>query len=77
MKDLNPTSGLPSKDPEKMTENPQGIWLLRTVAFDYMNSTGLEKQRFHSWREQTKYFMYQDPGERRSDPTEGWTRPTC
>ena len=28
----------------KGTENPQGIWLWRTVGFDYRTSTGLEKQ---------------------------------
>ena len=35
------------------------------------------KQRFQSWRAQTKSFMYQDPGGKSSDPTGHWTRTTC
>ena len=42
---LGPTTDFPTWGPGKGPENPQGIWLWRSVGFDDRNSTGLGKQR--------------------------------
>ena len=42
---LGPKTDFPTWGSGKGTEYPQGIWLLRSVGFDYRTSTGLEKQR--------------------------------
>ena len=41
MKFLGPTSNFPNWESSKWTENLQGIWLWRTVGFDYRISMGL------------------------------------
>ena len=49
--------------------NPQGIRPCRPVGFDYRTSTGLGKQRLHSWRAETKPCVHKDSGGRCNDPT--------
>ena len=56
------------------TENPQGIWLLKPVGFDYRTSTGLGKQ---TRRAQTKACAHQDPGKKSSVLTRDWARLAC
>ena len=54
----------------------QGLGIPRDSDFEGQHDliTGLpqdwDKQKLHSWRAQTKFCSYQDPGERSSDPTE-------
>ena len=45
VKGLAPTTDFPTWGSGKETENPQGIWLWRSVEFDYRTSTVLGKQR--------------------------------
>ena len=56
--------------------NPQRIWPWRSAEFDYRTSTGLGETETPFF-ESTKFCLHQDPGERRSDLTGDWARPTC
>ena len=58
----------------KGPENSQGLWLWKSVGFDYRTyKTG----ETHSWRVQTKPCVHQDSGERSSDPTRDSPRVVC
>ena len=75
MKVLGPTTDFPTWGSSKGTENPQGIWLWRSVGFGYRTYTGLRKK--DSQRAQTKARVHQDPGSRNSDPIRDWARIVC
>ena len=71
---LGPRTDFPTWGSGKGIENPQRIWLWRPVGFDSRTSTGLGKQNFEGTK---KPYVYQDPGERSSDPTRDWARFAC
>ena len=74
LKVLGCTTDFPTWGSSKETENPQGIWLWRTVGLDYRTSTGRGGNRL---LEGTKRCVHQDPGKRSSDPTRDWARLAC
>ena len=64
VKVLGPRADFPTCGSSKGTEYPQGIWLSRSVGFDYRTSKGLGKQTLGGHRQKP-----QDAGERSSDLT--------
>ena len=56
------------ESPGNLTVKASRLWL--------QDSHRTGKQRLRCWRAQTKSCVLQDPGERSSDPTGDWTRPT-
>ena len=72
--ELRPHITLFSWGSGQQTGNPQGLWLWKSVRFDYRNSMGLEETETLLLEGTNKTVCPPGPGGRSSKPTGNWVR---